>query len=770
MSDPIPFPPRRKPRLKKLRLLFVLVPLVALALISTAFGMMMAVASDLPALENRAEYKHSRNSIITDIHGRRVGILTSNQGRVLVSFEQINPSMVNAIIAIEDERFYTNSGVDLRGIARAAVNDVLGGARQGGSTIAQQFVKRAMERENQRTFLEKAREAALAYHLTRKWSKKKILTEYLDSAYFGDGAYGVEAAARTYFGTSHPGCGDTLGRPCAKELRPSESAFLAGMVQNPTGYDPVNHPRASRERRDTVLAKMTQQDKITPAEEQQFRREAIPAEADIQPPTQNGATPGTPYFTTWVRQQVVDRYGATRAFDGGLTIRTTLDLDVQKAAEQAVAQRFSDPNGPSASVVVLDNHTGEVRAMVGGRDYDSSAFNLATQGQRQPGSSFKPFVLAQALKEGVSPNSVWPSMKRTFVVPGTHGREHFVVNNDEGSYVGSRSLASALTFSDNAVFAAVGIQAGTKKIARLAKRMGIRTPVSSNYAITLGGLKNGVTALDMAHAYETIEQDGKRVSGSLGASKSGPVGIDEVRQGDKVLDVNHRRTRRVLDSAIAQETANIMSTVITSGTGTHARLSEWAAGKTGTTEHFGDAWFVGFTKRYTMAVWVGYPDRLVPMETDYNGQPVMGGTYPADIWHDVMTSIEDITATRAEAARQRKIAKLQAEGKDIPPELQSTVPTVPPPPVTDPTPTPTTPPSEPTQTPSGTTGGGGSAGTAADDPTAPSGAGSSGAGAGTGAGTGAGSAAGGDAGAGGDASGAGGAAPSDGGGAAAPAP
>ncbi|UGS36290.1 transglycosylase domain-containing protein [Capillimicrobium parvum] len=675
MNEPIPFPSRRKPRLKKLRLLLILVPLLALAVISTVFGMMMAVASDLPDLENRAEFKHSKNSIITDIRGRRLGILTSNQGRVLVPFEDINPSMTNAIIAIEDERFYTNAGVDLKAIGRAFVADVIQGKpRQGGSTITQQFVKRALERENKRTVFEKLREAALAYHLTRKWSKQKILTEYLNSVYFGSGAYGVESAARTYFGADHPGCGESLAKPCSKVLTPFESAFLAGIVQNPSGYDPIDHPQAAKARRNQVLEKMREQGKITDAEYREFITEALPGEAQISPPTETGPTPSTPYFTTWVRQQVVDRYGAIASFQGGLKIRTTLDLDIQRAAEQAVASRFANPDGPTASVVVIDNKTGEVRAMVGGRDYNTSAFNLATQGQRQPGSSFKPFVLAQALKEGVSPDSLWPSRKREFTVPGTKGREVFVVNNDEGSYAGTRTLRSALTWSDNSVFAAVGIQVGTKKIARLAERMGIRTKVSHNYAITLGGLRHGVTPLDMAHAYQTIERGGRKISGTLGASRFGPVGIHEVTRGDKVLDRNKVKSRRVLPQSIADQMASMMSTVVTTGTGTHARLNEWAAGKTGTTENYGDAWFVGFTKRYTTAVWVGYPDRLTPMKTLYRGQPVMGGTFPADIWHDVMTSIENIDKTREEARRQRLIAKLTREGKKIPPSLTQTEP------------------------------------------------------------------------------------------------
>jgi len=680
MSDPIPFPTRRKPRLKKLRLLAILLPLTALALVSTVFGMMMAVASDLPDLENRAEFKHSENSVITDIRGRRLGILTSNEGRVLIDFEQINPSMVNAIIAIEDERFYTNPGVDLRGIARAFVADVIQGKpRQGGSTITQQFVKRALERETDRTVFEKLREAALAYHLTRKWSKEKILTEYLNSAYYGNGAYGIEAAARTYFAADHPGCGEEPERPCAKELHPWESALLAGIVQNPSGYDPIAHPQAARQRRDTVLAKMLEQGKITESEFREFRQQAIPGEDQIHPPAQKAPTPATPYFTTWVRQQVVDRYGPVRAFQGGLTIRTTLDLDMQEAAEAAVAQRFSDPNGPTASVVVIDNRNGEVRAMVGGRDYNEVPFNLATQGQRQPGSSFKPFVLAKALEEGISPDSTWPSQKREFKVPGTKGREVFVVNNYEGNYAGVQSLARATTFSDNAVFAAVGIEVGTRKIARLARKMGIRTPVSHNYAITLGGLKHGVTPLDMAHAYQTFARGGRLITGSLGAGEKGPVGIREVKRGDKTLDRNDVKEKRVVPQSVAEQVTSILQTVVTSGTGTRAKFedAEWIAGKTGTTENYGDAWFVGYTPRYTTAVWVGYPDRLKPMETEYAGEPVAGGTYPTDIWRDVMSAIYRIEAERENARREREIAKLKREGKEIPPELLETVPTTP---------------------------------------------------------------------------------------------
>src|SRR4051812_36734061 len=243
-------PPPTPPRVKKLRLLAILVPLALLALVSTAFGMMMAVASDLPDLENRKEYQDARNSVLTDVHGRTLGVLTNNHSRILVGFDDISPVMRNAVIAIEDRRFYENSGVDLKGIGRALFQDVVQKrAAQGGSTITQQFVKNALRAQSDRTVLQKMREAALAYHLTRKWSKAKILTQYLNSIYFGNGAYGIEAAARTYFGreSGHAGCG-TRARPCVHELQPYEAALLTGIIPPPGRNHPIAHPPAPKAR------------------------------------------------------------------------------------------------------------------------------------------------------------------------------------------------------------------------------------------------------------------------------------------------------------------------------------------------------------------------------------------------------------------------------------------------------------------------------------------------------------------------------------------
>jgi penicillin-binding protein 1A len=314
--------------------------------------------------------------------------------------------------------------------------------------------------------------------------------------------------------------------------------------------------------------------------------------------------------------------------------------------------------------------------MVGGRDYAERPFNLATQGQRQPGSSIKPFILAEALKK-YSAGSVWPSRKRVFTVPGTKGKEKFPVKNFENKYAGSQTLAGGLTYSDNSVYAAVGIDVGTKKIARLAERMGIRTPVSSNYAMTLGGLNPGVTPLDMAHAYETLIAGGRRIYGTLGAGNEGPVGIKEVLgSNDKVIKANKTQAKRVLPARIASETVNIMTTVVSQGTGRRAALGpgKFAAGKTGTTENSGDAWFVGFNDRWTVAVWVGYADKLKPMLTEFAGQPVEGGTYPALIWHDFMVAANAKADERNAKERERKGLPPKPEDEE---QTQTTTPVIP---------------------------------------------------------------------------------------------
>jgi penicillin-binding protein 1A len=641
--------PNGKPKVKKLRLLLLLVGISLLAMVSTVFGMMMAVASDLPQLENRAEYRRSENSTLFAA-GRgnpELAKLTGNQNRILLKDSEISANIKNAAIAIEDRRFYEHDGVDYKGIARALSQDILSrGAVQGGSTITQQFVKNALAAQANRSVFQKLREAALAYHLERKWTKQKVLTEYLNSIYFGNGAYGVEAAARTYFGdrattdsTSPSGLvpassgtdpATELKEKAASDVTPAEAALLAGMIASPSLYDPVEHPRRSKHRRDQVLRNMLDQRTISLSQYRDAVGTVLPTEDEIRPPQ---AESRQPYFTSWLTQQLVDRYRAPAVFSGGLDVKTTLDPELQASAEQAINGRLAGV-GPSASLVAIENKTGEVKAMVGGADFSKKPFNLATNGHRQPGSSFKPFTLIRALEDGVSPDATFTSKKKIFPVPNG-GQEKFVVNNYDDSYSGIASLRTATARSDNSVFAELGLRVGTKRIARLAQRMGVRTPVSTNPAMTLGGLKEGLTPLELAFAYTTIANKGMRVSGSLSSSPGGPVAIEKV-DGAGRDDENHRVAKRVFPEKVGEVTQQLLAGVIQGGTGRAAQIGELIAGKTGTTENYGDAWFVGFNKDLTVAVWVGYPDQLKYMKTEYHGSPVAGGTFPTEIWHDFM--------------------------------------------------------------------------------------------------------------------------------------
>jgi penicillin-binding protein 1A len=660
--------PTRKPRLKRLRFMAIFGAVLVLGLVSFVFGMFVSIASDLPSLTKFSLYKDEQSSTLYDDLGHPIGVL-SQENRVIVTPEQIPRVVKDAVISIEDKRFETEGGIDIRGIIRAFVDDVEHkGTLQGASTIEEQFIKNALQAQSHRTIFEKLREAALAYQLSRRWSKEKIITAYLNTIYFGNGAYGIEAAAQTYFGqeVNHLGCG-TPGHPlCVTQLKPWEAALLAGIIQSPTAYDPATHPLAARERREVVLRQMLEQGYVSKPVYEESIKQAVPSAAAIQAPQEQaieGVDAG--YFTSWVQQQIIERYGAPRAFDGGLKIRTTLDLQLQRAAEQAVNVYLANPEGPSAALVAIENSTGEVRAMVGGRNYDESPFNLATEGERQPGSSFKAFDLAAALEDGISPESVWPSKEKVFYVRGPDGvAEKFVVHNDEGAYTGENTLTGALAYSDNSIFAEVGLKVGTQKIADLAHRMGITTPLSTNPAMTIGGLTIGVTPLDMAHAYETIAHGGERVSGTL-AEDEAPVGIQEVQAGSQPLpdnsrrDVNRVRTRRVLPQSVAETETSMLETVIAYGTGKAAAIGQFAAGKTGTTSNYGDAWFVGYDSKYTVAVWVGYPNKLIPMTTDFNGTPVLGGTFPALIWHEFMESALGLEKERTEQAA----AKAGAHGK-----------------------------------------------------------------------------------------------------------
>jgi penicillin-binding protein 1A len=646
----LPPPRRAKPRLKKLRILFVLLGLGVLGLVSMVFGMIMAVSQDLPAIYNFAQYKAAKNSEVFDASGGPIGTLTSNQNKILLESGQISPNVKNAVVAVEDSRFYEHSGIDYQGIGRALVKDILSqSAAQGGSTITEQFVKNALAAQSSRTLFQKFREAALAYRLEQHWSKDKILTEYLNTIYFGEGAYGIEAAARTFFGAAHPSCG-TPSEPCASVLTHWEAALLAGIISSPSAYDPKFFPENALQRRNLVLEKMYEQGYITEDQYGEGIRQALPAPDDIESPELDSEAP---YFTSWLRQQLVDRYGAAKAFFGGLEVKTTLDMRLQGAAEEVVTS-YLGALGPTASVVVIDNRNAGVKAMVAGPDFEEKPFNLATLGHRQPGSSIKPIILLTALQQGISPEAVYESAPQTFAF-GKKGQEIFEVNNYEDSYLGSASLATATTYSDNSVYAQVGLESikgTTKAIARTAHRLGVQTHLSTNPAMVLGGLKEGVTPLEWAYAFSTIANGGDRVSGTLAPTPgNGPVAYTQVtdQDGETIKDGdNDSRHKQVIPEEIAEEAKTILHSVVTSGTGVRANIGDpYQWGKTGTTENNGDAWYCGATEEVTACVWVGYADTTTPMTTEFSGGPVDGGTFPALIWAGVISAWQDIQAERA---------------------------------------------------------------------------------------------------------------------------
>jgi penicillin-binding protein 1A len=670
-------PPRGRGRLRKLRLALVILGFAVLAFVAWIFGIMMAVAQDLPQLEDRAQYERAQNSVVTDRFGEKLATLTNNEGRILIPSDKIAPVMKEATVSIEDQRFYEHRGVDWLGIVRAVKADILSGSSaQGASTITQQFVKNALQAQGSRTVFEKLREAALAYHLERRWSKDKILTEYLNEIYFGEGAYGIEAAAETYFGWNHPGCGSQT-TPCAAELLPWEAAMLAGIISSPTGYDPRTNPDAALARRNQVLQNMADQGYITEENYQEYISSSqydIPKPSQVHPPAESSRAP---YFTSWLRQQLVDKYGAGEAFGGGLDITSTLDLALQQRCQEIGASHLAGL-GPSTAIVVLDNATGGVRAMVGGFDYNQQPFNLATQGHRQPGSAFKPFTLVTALEQGHSPTQVFPSAPQALPykaeVQSQNGKKKVVddlfrVNNYGDSYLGSASISTATTYSDNSVYSQLGMQVGPANIAETARRMGVETDLSTgttkysvngsdfqpyNPALILGGLQTGVTPLEMAHAFETLAEGGRRITGSMAAGKDGPVGIvkvvdssgDPVPTNDGASGANETETEQVVPESVASTAVSILHTVVSSGTGQRAATGDDEWGKTGTTENNGDAWFVGSTKDITVAVWVGFPNGVQPMETEFAGGPVDGGTIPALIFHDVVLAYDQLQSGR----------------------------------------------------------------------------------------------------------------------------
>jgi penicillin-binding protein 1A len=580
--------------------------------VSFAYGLVLGIRSELPQLDPaRSSHRLEQNGYIYDSTGRRVlAVLRGSESRVLVDSADIAPVMKQAIVAIEDRRFFEHRGVDIHGIARAVWQDVQNKkVVQGGSTITQQFVKNTYVKSS-RTISRKLKEAALAWQLEQVWSKDRILTAYLNTIYFGNGAYGIEQAARVYFGHS------------SSTLTLAEAALLAGIPSDPSLYNPVTNPKTTHRRRREVLQAMLDQHDITYNEFRQANRTPLPKPEDIHLPGTRGPAQ---YFVDYVKQQLVDRYGSGKVFGGGLRVKTTIDLGLQEKARNAISKVLTAPDGPAAALVAIDPRDGRVLAMVGGDNYRKSQFNLAVQGERQPGSAFKPFALATALEQGISPSSVFVSKPVSIPL----GDKTYYVHNYEGSNLGPIDLTTATVESDNTVYAQLTQIVQPKAVVATARRLGITSPLQGYFSIALGG--EAVNPLEMARAYASFADGGRRVDGSIIGNR--PRVIVSV-SGKK----NAPKPRQVISQQNAALVNDILQQVVQSGTGTRAQLPDGrpVAGKTGTTENYGDAWFVGYTPQLVVAVWVGYPNRLVPMLSQFHGEAVAGGTIPALIWKAFM--------------------------------------------------------------------------------------------------------------------------------------
>jgi penicillin-binding protein 1A len=610
-SAPAPASNGRRRRVRKLRLLALLLILFLLGLASFTFGLITAVASQIPNCDpGRVPHEVDGHIYANDDH-TILATLRGSESRILVGTKEIAPIMQQAIVAIEDKRFYQHRGVDLRGIARAVWADVSSKkVVQGGSTITQQFVKNSCV-TSKRTISRKLKEAALAWQLEQRWKKDRILTAYLNTIYFGNGAYGIQRAAQTYFNST------------AERLDLAQAALLAGIPADPSRFDPVTNPKTARARRLEVLTTMLSQHEISELDLRRADRAPLPRAEDVRLPGIQGPAP---YFVNYIKQQLISKYGTRKVFGGGLNVQTTIDLRLQKLARRAIESVLTEPDGPSAALVAIRPRTGEILAMYGGDNFRQSQFNLAVQGERQPGSSFKPFVLATALRQGIAPSTTFASRPVSIFI----GDRYWPVHNYENAYLGSADLVTATIESDNSIYAQLTQLVGPANVARTARALGITRHLNPYFAIGLGA--DPVSPLEMARAFSTFANEGRRVDGTAFGNR--PRAIARVRnETGKMVDDNKPRYRPVLTRDENALLTSILQGVIRSGTGRRASLSDrTAAGKTGTTENYGDAWFVGYTPQLATAIWVGYPNGLVPMLAEYHGDPVAGGTFPAEIW------------------------------------------------------------------------------------------------------------------------------------------
>lgn len=603
-----------------LRILVLLISLFLLSLIFflTAFSGISFIAttvissflSDLPSLEDFSPRESALTSNIYAQDGTLIATFHGEENRELVSLEQIPKDLINAVIAIEDERFYKHKGVDIEGIIRAfLINLKTGKIVQGGSTLTQQYVGTVYlpEGRTEITLERKIKEAVLAYELEKIYTKDEILEMYLNTVYFGEGAYGVAAAAKTYFNKN------------VEHLSLAECALLAGLPQYPGKLSPYIDKKAALQRRNTVLSKMLELGFITEEEYNQAIKQPIITQRPLE------ETKGfAPYFVEYVKQKLIEKYGVNKVFEGGFKVYTTLDPEMQVAAENAIKQVLPDPEDPAAALVAMDPKTGFIKAMVGGKDFSEMKFNLATQAKRQPGSTFKVFVLMAALEQGISPYMTFNP--NGTIVYDIEGSKPWEVSNYMGQQfdTSEMSIIDATVRSVNVVYAQLIMRVGAYNIAKIAQDMGITTPLDPYPAIGLGGLTIGVSPLEVCTAFSTIANYGVRHD---------PVAILKVVDKDgNVLEEYQDKGVKVISPINAYRAIEIMQQAVQRGTGTRARLENRpCAGKTGTTDEGENAWFTGFTPNLAACVWMGYPEVNKKMGVIHDLR-VQGGAHPAMIW------------------------------------------------------------------------------------------------------------------------------------------
>lgn len=553
-------------------------------------------------------------TVVYDAAGTEIGRL-GLEDRDPVKLNQVPELIQETVVASEDKTFWENPGVDARAIVRAMTSNVnSGNIVGGGSTITQQLVKNRVL-TNEKTFSRKIKEAVIAYRITQAYSKTEILQEYLNTVYFGQGSYGIKTAVERFFKHS------------LDEVSPAEVALLVGIIPNPESWNPFTYPDKARKRRTIVLQVMREEGIITEAEEAQANEVPLPTEkpsAELKP--QN-------YLVAEVQRQLLDddRLGETqqerynKVLRGGLKIYTSYDPQLQAMAQDAVDKRLPDQPPFTSAMVVMERNTGKVLAMVGGPGFDEAKYNLATQGRRQPGSTYKAFGMAAAINEGFSPNDTISGTSPCII--NSPGFAPWTTSNAEGGG-GTSTLSRAMAGSVNCAFARLIAATGVSRTAEMAERLGVTHDVPDYLSIALG--TDETTPLEMTTGYNSI---------STGGIRHDPVFVTKVEglNGEILFEEQYRGTR-VLNENVAFTVVDTLRGVVTSGTGTGARVpGHDVVGKTGTTDNYGDAWFCGMTMKYTSCVWMGDPSARTPM-TSVGGRRVYGGTYPASIWKAFMVS------------------------------------------------------------------------------------------------------------------------------------